>query len=292
MKISTEVGSISNLVGSERAVELVAKAGFDCWDFSMWGMAPGYNYSTCEVIPSEHILAGKDYLKHARKLKQIGFECGITCNQGHACYPLKIKQIRDTIPRAIECLCEAGGKILVVHPFNDECAEYNAEYFLSILPIAKEYGIEIATENMWNWDNDNKMASFAACATPEDFCKTVDLVGDSHFGACLDIGHAEMMVPSGTANAVDMIYALGDRLKALHIHDNDRRRDQHKLPGEGSIDYKPIIEALYNIGYKGDFTLEADTHYEHFDKADAMECVNQLYSRARMLADKFEALNK
>lgn len=36
MKISTEIGSASALVGEEKAVELVAKAGFDGWDFSMF----------------------------------------------------------------------------------------------------------------------------------------------------------------------------------------------------------------------------------------------------------------
>ena len=36
MKISTEIGSIATLVGEEKAVELVAKIGFDAWDFSMF----------------------------------------------------------------------------------------------------------------------------------------------------------------------------------------------------------------------------------------------------------------
>ena len=38
MKISTEIGSIASLVGEEKAVELVAKSGFDAWDFSMFDM--------------------------------------------------------------------------------------------------------------------------------------------------------------------------------------------------------------------------------------------------------------
>ena len=38
MKISTEIGSIACIVGEEKAVELVAKAGFDAWDFSMFDM--------------------------------------------------------------------------------------------------------------------------------------------------------------------------------------------------------------------------------------------------------------
>ena len=39
MKISTEIQSISRLLGEEKAIEAVAKAGFDAWDFSMFNMA-------------------------------------------------------------------------------------------------------------------------------------------------------------------------------------------------------------------------------------------------------------
>lgn len=36
MKISTEIDSIANIVGEEKAIELIAKAGFDAWDFSLF----------------------------------------------------------------------------------------------------------------------------------------------------------------------------------------------------------------------------------------------------------------
>ena len=38
MKISTEIFSASKIVGEEKAIELIAKAGFDAWDFSMFYM--------------------------------------------------------------------------------------------------------------------------------------------------------------------------------------------------------------------------------------------------------------
>ena len=33
MKTSTEIASLAKLVGEEKAVEYIAKAGFDAWDF-------------------------------------------------------------------------------------------------------------------------------------------------------------------------------------------------------------------------------------------------------------------
>ena len=87
MRISTEIYSAANLVGEEKAVEYVAKAGFDAWDFSMFSMCGDFNWMTREFDKSDHPLAGKDYLAFARRLKKIGEDNGIVCNQSHAPFP-------------------------------------------------------------------------------------------------------------------------------------------------------------------------------------------------------------
>lgn len=60
--------------------------------------------------------------------------------------------------RAIECTAEAGGKICIIHPDNDKSAEENAEMYFDLLPFAKECGVKIATENMWNWNEKTEEA--------------------------------------------------------------------------------------------------------------------------------------
>ena len=70
MLTSTEIGEISKVIGEERAVELVAKAGFSAWDFSMFDMCK-YDWANNTLLESTHPLAGNDYLSFARKLKQI-----------------------------------------------------------------------------------------------------------------------------------------------------------------------------------------------------------------------------
>lgn len=224
MKISTEIGSASKIIGEEKSVEYVAKAGFDAWDFSMFSMVK-YDWSTRKVMNSTHLLASREYLAFARRLKRIGIDNGIVCNQSHAPFPVCVKEVRSCLKRAIECTAEAGGNICVIHPDNHKGPEENAEMFLELLPFAKECGIKIATENMWNWDAEKDEAAFAACATPESFNAHLDAVNDAFFGACLDIGHAEMR-GLGTS-AEEMIYALGNRLYTLHIHDNDLKHDSH-----------------------------------------------------------------
>lgn len=287
MKTSTEIASIAKIVGEERAIEMVAKAGFDYWDFSMFEMARK-DRVTGGVLPSTHPLAGSDRLSFARKLKQIGLDCGITCNQSHAPFPVIVKGIRDSLKYAIECTAEAGGKICVIHPDNNRSAEENAEMYFELLPFAKECGVKIATENMWNWDKEKDEALPAACSTPKSFADHIKAVNDPFFVACLDIGHAEMRGHNTTA--VEMIHTLGDSLQALHLHDNDKWHDSHANPFTMDIDFPPIVKALKDIDYKGDFTLEADRHIGNRQPEEVFDGVCEMYKATRRLADMFEKL--
>ena len=285
MKISTEIGSTALLVGEEKAIEYIAKAGFDAWDFSMFRMCR-YNWTTQKLEDSDHPLAGKNYLAFARKLKQAGQDNGIVCNQSHAPFPSDCKGIEPYLKRAIECTAEVGGKICVIHPANCKSPEENAEMYFELLPFAKECGVKIATENMWNWNADEDHAAFAACATPESFCAHLDAVNDDFFVACLDIGHAEMK--GLDTSAVEMIKALGDRLQALHIHDNDLWHDSHQIPFSMQIDFDVVVKALKEIGYAGYFTLEADAFLRHYTAENVFEGVQKLADSVKKLAAMFE----
>ena len=246
MKTSTEIGSASKFIGEEKAVEEIAKAGFDAWDFSMFNMCR-YDWNTRSAVMTNHPLAGNNYTAFARRLKQIGLDNGIVCNQSHAPFPVSCPEIRSLLKRSIECTAEAGGKICIVHPDNNKSPEANAEIYAEILPFAKSCGVKIATENMWNWNGERDESCFAACATSESFNAHLDAVNDDFFVACLDIGHAEMR--GSGSGAANMIYALGDRLQALHLHDNDKWHDSHQIPFSMDIDFMPIVKALKDIGY-------------------------------------------
>lgn len=282
MKTSTEIASTSRIVGERKAVELVAKAGFDAWDFTMVDMC-GYNYALAMPVRTNHPLAGKDYLAFARELKRIGLDNGIVCNQSHAPFPSYDPTIRGYLKRAIECTAEAGGSICVIHPCNDGSPQENAEMYLSLLPFAKEHGVKIATENMWNWDRERDESSFAACATAQSFLAHLDAVHDPDFVACLDIGHAEMR-PAGDGAAA-MIRALGHHLQALHIHDNDLRKDSHQIPFSMKIDFGSVAAALREVGYSGYLTLEADTYLRLHTPETVLDGLKAMAASAERLAD-------
>ena len=239
------------------------------------------------LVPTNHPTAQSNYLAFARKLRQIGLDNGIICNQGHAPFPSSPKSA-NYLKRAIECIAEAGGKICIIHPMNNGTPEKNAEMYLELLPFAKEHNVKIATENMWNWSKFTNHSKFAACATPESFNAHLDAVNDDYFVACLDIGHAEMK--GIKTNAVEMIKVLGKRLAALHIHDNDKWHDDHQIPFSMKIDFVPIVKALKEIGYDGYFTLEASRYLKNFSEDKLFEGVESLYNSAKRLADMFDKM--
>ncbi len=282
MKTSTEIYSIALHVGEEKAVELVAKAGFDAWDFSMFNMC---REQKGILIPEDHPTAKDNYLAFARRLKQVGLDNGIVCNQGHAPFPSSPKSVYY-LKRAIECVAEAGGNICIIHPMNNGSPQKNAQMYFDLLPFAKEHNVKIATENMWNWNRLLRYSGFAACATPKSFNAHLDAVNDDFLVACLDIGHAEMKGSKTTA--ADMIKKLGSRLKALHIHDNDKLHDSHQIPFSMSIDFVPIVKALKEIGYDGYLTLESSSYLENVSEEKLEDGVKDLYNSVKRLSDMFE----
>lgn len=256
-KISTETGSGARIIGEERTIELIARAGFDAFDLSMHEMAK-YDKVRGVAIETGHPLASREYLSFVRRLRSVAHDSGIVCNQTHAPHPTSARNIRDMLCRAIECTAEIGGEYCVIHPQNNESAEVNAELFSSLLPFARDHGVKIACENMWNWNKEEDHARPAACSTPESFIAHLDAVDDEYLVACLDIGHAEMR-GLGTS-ACEMIEVLGDRLHALHVHDNDKWHDRHWIPFSGEVGFSSVAEALGRIGYSGYITLEANSH--------------------------------
>ena len=283
--ISTEINSAARVIGEEKAIELYAKAGFDAWDFSMFQMG-AYDWTNKKLMDTGHPLQGKDYAEFAKRLRKIGEDNGIHCNQSHAPFPSSCQPIRDRLKRAIECTAIAGGKICIIHPCNNESAEKNAEMYFELLPFAKEHGVKIATENMWNWDRENDHACRAACSHHNDFLAHIKAVNDPDFVACLDIGHSEMRGLDTSAR--EMILTLGEHLQALHIHDVDKHHDSHQIPFSLNVDFETVIRSLKEIDYKGYLTLEADQYLKAFDEDNIFEGMKNMANAAKKLADMYE----
>ena len=262
MILSTNTSYLSRKFGHEKAIEMLAKAGFDAYDMSFFD----------NVNPETNGFFSDNYREYAKSLREFADKVGIVCNQAHAPFGSsfgeeeKDKKRFDEIVRSMECAAILGAEAIVVHPCqhltyeedgNPELLrEINMDFYKRLIPYAEKFGIKIACENMWQWSDRFSKVMPSTCANAEEFVDYVDDVGSEWLVACLDIGHTVLV---GERNE-RMIHMLGkERLKALHVHDVDGHSDLHTLPYLSKIDWNSTMGALRDIGYDGDFTFEAGT---------------------------------
>jgi sugar phosphate isomerase/epimerase len=186
-----------------------------------------------------------------------------------------------------------GAKIAVVHPIHHmlykgsekEIMQLNREYYGSLIAYSKKYNVKIAIENMWQKDPLRGYCVDDVCSKADEFAAFVDEMNqlDNCFVACLDLGHCGLI----GEKAEDAIRVLGkDRLKSLHVHDNNYQKDDHTIPGLGKMNWPAISAALSEIGYDGELTLEADKFLFGFDKEFLPTAVRFMHDVAKFWADK------
>jgi sugar phosphate isomerase/epimerase len=114
-----------------------------------------------------------------------------------------------------------------------------------IVALASEVNVRVALEVM-----PNALSSASAlCNLIEDELDGLDA------GICLDYGHANLM-----GDLSDAIETVGGHLCTTHVHDNDGRKDDHRVPFAGRIDWDLAIMETQKIGYDGVLMFEvADT---------------------------------
>lgn len=76
-------------------------------------------------------------------------------------------------------------------------------------------------------------------ATNEELLAFVAGYGHDTVGICYDSGHAHVM-----GDAPGVLKAFSPYVVTVHLHDNDGVDDLHLLPGQGTIDWPPVVAAL------------------------------------------------
>lgn len=289
MAISTQNRALYQAFGHEKALEILAEAGFDHVDMSFTPMAKD---------PENEFLQ-PDAEDRCRAIRAKAESLGLSFNQCHAPFQMDMKpwlegdrtHILHLLTTAIRLAGVLGAKAIVVHPV--QCMNYlnndpewirqvNLEFYSALIPAAREAGVKIAIENMWQRNQFNKQIVTSVCSSPYELRSYVDSCNAIApvFTACLDIGHC-LLTGHDPANAIRV---LGDRLGCLHVHDVDGINDNHNCPMTMKVPFPQVMEALWEIGYKGEFTLEADAFYTHFPEEQYPFAARQLASVSNMLA--------
>lgn len=273
MIVSTDTAVLKLSHGDAESVRMLKEVGFDAYDYSMFVSPLGF----------EDPLDLPDYRQYAANLRAYADQVGIVCNQAHAPFPSSTgnseddQKIFEKIVRSMETAAILGAKIIIVHPCQhleyathaEELKEINLAFYQKLIPYCEQFGIKVATENMFQWDVKEDHALHSTCSQAEEFKEYVDMLDSPWIVGCLDIGHVELV----GEDVVHMIHTLGkDRLRALHVHDNDGQYDQHTLPYTRNIDFTAVLKALKEIGYSGDFTFESNSFGGPFPKELYAQC--------------------
>lgn len=262
MLLTTQTQYLNNFFGIKDAIEMIARAGFDSLDYSMFHM-----------LNNECVLNTDDYPSYVDKVKKIAADNSLTFTQAHAPFNLPydtgekehIEIVTKKMIRSLEIASLLEIPIIVVHPLQYKAyykhgnpkyfKKINREFYGSLMPYCEKLGVKIACENMWQYHIRKKKIVDSVCADPLEFNEYIDSVGSENLVACLDLGHCELT----GRKAQDCIRAMGQRIQALHVHDNHGSDDGHMMPGYGRLEWDEILKALADIDYKGNFTYEADS---------------------------------
>jgi len=163
----------------------------------------------------------------------------------------------------------------------------NMDFYRSLAPYAKKFGIKVCVENMWQ-RKDGRICD-STCAPASEFAAYLDTLADDCFTGCLDLGHCGLV----GRDAAQMIRDLGaSHIGALHVHDNDHYGDLHTIPFNGKMNWPEITEALGNIGYAGDFTYEADAYLNPLPNDFVPNALSYMSQLARTLTARIDAARK
>jgi sugar phosphate isomerase/epimerase len=108
---------------------------------------------------------------------------------------------------------------------------------------------------------------FAVENTPVDSGK-VDRYPADRVGVCLDLGHAHI-----DEDVLSAVREAGRRLIHVHASDNRGEKDEHLVPGKGTVPWDGVMKALRETGFDGPFTVELRDYtrgenpaYKDFDR--------------------------
>lgn len=172
---------------------------------------------------------------------------------GNGTYKAFEEQMLPILIKELEITAKMNCKRAVIHLYFendiDNSRRGNISLITKLLPYLKKHEITLCIEDIYGPDY-----SPVHLSTAEELLFYTDHFGAKNVGICLDTGHAIIL----GQDPVDLAAALGDRIKALHIHSTYGKLDRHMLPfSEGdTVNWHKLYNVLVESRYSGTFNLE------------------------------------
>ncbi len=160
------------------------------------------------------------------------------------------KQLELASYLGCESILVVPGSVGIDFEPDSEVIDYDIAYdrcleaLLELAPVAEQYKVHLAIENVWN----------KFLLSPLEMRDIIDKVNSPYVGSYFDVGNTLYC-----GYPEQWIKILGSRIKKVHF--KDYKRAVGTLDGfvdllAGNVNYIKVIEALNNIGYKGWVTAE------------------------------------
>ncbi len=134
--------------------------------------------------------------------------------------------------QAVHCVCHPHGPVPDYHGFKLEDGQKLAvERVVRLNEIAKSRGVELLVENMPYMD---------LVFEQDDFVNYFKPISDINF--LIDIGHAMLH----NWDISKLLKDLGHRIRAYHVHENNRDADSHLKVGEGPLDWDKFFHDYWS----------------------------------------------
>lgn len=288
----------------EKYYQMYREAGIDGLDYSLYKFNEKNGYEANFFTKSTDEIIETYLAKEKDEIERFGLE---VC-QTHAPFPVwrygddegnKLRLLEAK--KCIELTSYLGSKYVIIHPVTEmftlsptELRERNLELYGSLIDTAKKAGVIICLENMWISRNGNIFGCTCADSyEANDYIDTLNkMAGEELFGFCFDVGHATLC----GKYMKNTLISLGNRVKALHIHDVSKMADLHTLPysqmGNGATpltDYPNMLAGLRAIGYRGAINFEADNAFKVFPEDTHRALIGLMRSIGAYFSDEITA---
>ena len=308
LNVGVQTKNVVNDAHPEEGFAMLKRAGFSCADFSL-----NSYLSNTSLYQSER---NEFFDRSVRELeryftphKQGAEASGITINQMHMPYPVYVpkadRELNDYLwnqvaQKSMAICAFFGCPYIVIHGFKlarflgSEEQEWRetARFIDSIAPLAKEMGITICIENLY--DSVGGHLVEGPCCNARKAAERIDQFNDRYgaevLGFCFDTGHANI----AGIDFERFITTLGSRLKVLHIHDNDGVSDLHQIPftftktreNLSSTDWDGFVRGLKKIRFDGVLSFETAPVLTAFPKPMKQDVLGFIANIGRYLAEE------
>ncbi|MBO5869307.1 MAG: sugar phosphate isomerase/epimerase [Clostridia bacterium] len=258
-----------------RAIEIAKEIGVKAVDFST-----DLARFDCRNPNSVYSKGDEAVTEYFSKIKHFADKDGVTICMTHG-RGAGFKNIKEEDEALIEnarldCLAASvlGAPVCVIHAvttifMGPDCPpefmhKLNFDMFARIIPFAKKHGVKLATETFGDAFNYNTCDFFGNIdefiKSYNDVCAVEDF--KEHFKICVDTGHSNKATRfNNNPEPAEVIRKLGSNIIRLHLNDNDKITDQHKIPMTGCINWEDVFDALDDIDYNGYYNMELSLGY-------------------------------